>query len=117
MTGPVHSSADFIDDDADRRKERCHRIFANLYVVRASLRLGLLLGVLNAVVAVGVLALVEWLRPASVGWFAYAPLNDIVLQDRDFPWSYVAVPAALVVVNVAVVVSRARQHDGRAHRA
>ena len=63
----------------------------------------LLLGLLNAVVAVVCLSLVDLATPDSFGWFAYAPLDDVVVQDPRFPWHYVAVPAALLVTNVLAV--------------
>lgn len=64
---------------------------------------GVVLGLLNAVVAAGALALVEVLTPDEFGWFAYAPLDDVVVQDPRFPWRYVAVPLALLVTNALAV--------------
>jgi hypothetical protein len=61
---------------------------------------GLALGLLNALVALGSLALVEALTPDEFGWFAYAPLNEVIVQDPRFPWQYVVVPLALMVANV-----------------
>lgn len=63
----------------------------------------LLLGVLNAVVAVLTLALVAAATPDDVGWFAYAPMDEVVVQDPRFPWHYVAVPLALLVTNALAV--------------
>ncbi len=68
--------------------------------MRRLLPAGLVLGFVNAVVAAGALALVEVLTPDEFGWFAYAPLNDVVVQDPRFPWRYVVVPLALIVTNV-----------------
>lgn len=68
-----------------------------------SLRLGLLLGMLNAAVAVAALAVVEALTPQQFGWFAYAPLDDVVVDDPRFPWSYVAVPLSLILADVMAV--------------
>lgn len=59
----------------------------------------LVLGALNALVAVAALALVEALTPDSFGWFAYAPVEQAVVPDPRFPWRYVVVPLALVVLN------------------
>lgn len=77
--------------------------------MRATWRTGLLLGSLNGAVAVAVLGLVDWLTPGQVGWFAYAPLTDIVVQERPFPWSYVVVPVALVALNIATAMIYARR--------
>ena len=74
---------------------------------------GLLLGVLNAVVAVGVLASVEVLTPDQFGWYAYAPLDEVLVRDPRVPWEYVAVPLALVATDVAVVLGLARRRHGR----
>lgn len=46
------------------------------------------------------MALVEVLTPDKFGWLAYAPLNEVVVQDPRFPWRYVVVPMALLVTNV-----------------
>lgn len=70
---------------------------------------GLALGVLNAFVALGALALVEALTPDEFGWFAYAPLNEVVVQDPRFPWHYVVVPLALILANVVAVPVLARR--------
>ena len=81
---------------------------------------GLLLGVLNAVVAVAVLALVEAQAPDQFGWYAYAPLDEVVVRDPRLPWLHLAVPLALVVTNVVAVtaVSRhLRRPPGRSGRA
>ena len=64
---------------------------------------GLVLGVLNAGVALATLALVEALTPDEFGWFAYAPLNEVVADDPRFPWHYVVLPLALLVANVLVL--------------
>lgn len=69
----------------------------------------LLIGALNAVVAVVALAVVELATPDEFGWFAYAPLDEVVVEDPRFPWQYVVVPLALVALNavtVPVVVTR-----------
>ena len=71
--------------------------------MRRTLLAGLLLGVLNAVVAVAVLALVELLTPDEFGWFAYAPLDEVVVRDPRFPWQYVAVPLALVATDLVAL--------------
>ena len=65
-----------------------------------SLTAGLALGVLNAVVSIGTFAIVEALTPDEFGWFAYAPLNEVVVDEPRLPWHYVVVPLALVVANV-----------------
>ncbi len=62
-----------------------------------------LLGILNALVAVVALALVEVATPDEFGWFAYAPLGQVVVRDPRFPWRYVAVPAALLALNAVAV--------------
>lgn len=75
-----------------------------------SLAAGLALGALNAFVALATLAVVEALTPDEFGWFAYAPLNDVVADDPRFPWHYVVLPLALVVANVLalpVIIRRA----------
>lgn len=78
----------------------------------------LLLGVLNAVVAVVLLVLVDAATPDDFGWFAYAPLHDgVVLRDPRFPWHYVVVPLVLVAINALVVplyLRRALRRDGAA---
>lgn len=71
--------------------------------MRRSLTAGLTLGALNAVVAIATFAIVEALTPNDFGWFAYAPLNEVVVEDPRFPWHYVVVPLALVVANVLAV--------------
>ncbi len=63
----------------------------------------MLLGVLNAVVAVVALSLVDLATPDTFGWFAYAPLNDVVVEDPRFPWEYVVLPLVLVVTNALAV--------------
>ena len=75
-----------------------------------SLAAGLALGALNAFVALATLALVEALTPDEFGWFAYAPLNEVVVDDPRFPWHYIVLPLALLIANVlalSVVVRRA----------
>ena len=73
-----------------------------------SLAAGLVLGALNAFVALSTLALVEALTPDEFGWFAYAPPNEVV-DDPRLPWHYVVLPLALLVANVLAppVVQRA----------
>ncbi len=63
------------------------------------LQAALVLGVLNAVVAVAALAAVEALTPSQFGWYTYAPLDEVVVRDPRFPRHYVVVPLALVVAN------------------
>lgn len=41
--------------------------------------------------------------PAESGWFAYAPLNEAAPPDPGFPWRYVVVPLALLLVDVVAV--------------
>ena len=82
----------------------------SLHRVNRSLTAGLALGALNAVVAIATFAIVEALIPDEFGWFAYAPLNEVAVDDPRFPWHYVVVPLALVVANVLalpVLVRRA----------
>ena len=69
----------------------------------------LLLGVLNAVVAVVCLALVDLATPDTFGWFAYAPLDDVVVEDPRFPWAYVVLPVVLVVTNAVAVTALLRR--------
>ena len=69
----------------------------------------LLLGLLNAVVAVVCLSLVDLATPDSFGWFAYAPLNEVVVEDPRFPWEYVALPLALLVTNAVAVTALLRR--------
>lgn len=61
---------------------------------------GLIFGILNALVGAASLALVAVLTPDEFGWFAYAPLNEVVVQDPRFPWQNIVVPLALLVTNV-----------------
>ena len=68
----------------------------------------LVIGALNAVVAVLALVLVELAVPDEFGWYAYAPLNAAV-PDPRFPWRYVAVPVALVLANAMVVPAVVRR--------
>ena len=79
-----------------------------------SLVVGLVFGALNAVVAIATLALVNAVTPDNFGWFAYAPLNEDVVRDPRFPWQYVAVPVALIVVNVLAVPFLLRRSDSSA---
>jgi hypothetical protein len=81
--------------------------------VPRSLAAGLALGLLNALVALGALILVEALTPDEFGWFAYAPLNEVVVQDPRFPWRYVVVPLALIVANVLVLPTLVRRATRR----
>ena len=67
--------------------------------MQRSLGIALLLGVLNAVVALLALVLVDLATPDQFGWFAYAPLDESVPQDPRFPWRYVVVPLVLLVTN------------------
>jgi xanthine/uracil permease len=69
----------------------------------------LLLGVVNAVVAVLALAAVELATPDEFGWFAYVPLDDVVVDGPRFPWQYVVVPVALLVVNLVAVTALLRR--------
>ncbi len=82
--------------------------------MRRSLVAALLLGALNAVVAVATLALVHAVTPDDFGWFAYAPLNEAVVQDPRFPWQYVAVPVALLFANTLAVPLFLRRADSSA---
>ena len=77
--------------------------------MRRPLVAGLLLGVLNAVVAVTALFLVEVLTPDEFGWFAYAPLDEVVVRDPRFPGEYVAVPLALVAANLVALPACVRR--------
>lgn len=77
--------------------------------MRRTLLAGLLLGLLNAVVAVAVLVLVELLTPDQFGWFAYAPLDEVVVRDPRFPWQYVAVPLALVATDLVALPAFVRR--------
>lgn len=61
------------------------------------------LGSMNAVIALLALALVDVARPDHFGWYAYAPLDEVVVKDPRFPWHYVVVPLALLGVNVLAV--------------
>jgi hypothetical protein len=63
----------------------------------------LLLGVLNADVAVVALALVEVATPEEFGWFTCAPVDEVVMRDPRFPWQHVAVPVPLLVTNALAV--------------
>lgn len=72
----------------------------------------LLLGSMNAAIAVAALALVEVSTPDSSGWYAYAPLDEVVVRDPGFPWHYVVVPLCLLLANVVV----ARAYLGRTTR-
>ena len=74
---------------------------------------GLVLGVLNAVVAAAALRVVAVATPDASGWFAYSPLEGTLARDPRFPWEYVVLPLALLVVNVLAVpwlVRRAGPH-------
>lgn len=70
-----------------------------LLPVRRPLAAALALGILNALVGCAALAGVEVATPHEFGWFAYSA-EDVVVQDPSFPWQYVVVPLALVLVNV-----------------
>lgn len=63
----------------------------------------LLFGLVNAVIAVVALALVEVATPDDFDWYAYVPLDEVVVNDPRFPWHYVVVPLALFVSNVVVL--------------
>lgn len=78
-----------------------------------TLAAGLALGALNAMVALATLALVDVLTPDSFGWFAYAPLNEGVVEDPRFPWRNIVVPLALVVVNVLALPLAVRRANRR----
>ncbi len=78
--------------------------------MKRPLTAALVLGLMNAAIAVVALALVEVATPDEFGWYAYAPLDEVVLKDPRFPWHYVVVPLSLLVANVAVV----RAYLGRA---
>ncbi len=67
--------------------------------MKRPLTAALILGALNAAVAVLALAIVELATPNEFGWYAYAPLNEVVLDPR-FPWQYVVVPLSLLAANV-----------------
>ena len=74
--------------------------------VRRLLLLGLLLGLANAVAAFATLyAVYQVSGPDEVfGYFGDVPVN--VVYDSyydDFPWEYVAIPAVLIVLNVALL--------------
>lgn len=81
--------------------------------MRHPLVAGLLLGLLNAVVAVAALSLVEVLTPEEFGWFAYAPVDEVLVQDPRFPWRYVAVPLALIATNLVAVPAYVRHLQRR----
>jgi heme/copper-type cytochrome/quinol oxidase subunit 1 len=85
------------------------RVGASLRPVRHPLSAAVLLGVLNGAVAVMALALVEVATPDQFGWFAYAPLQEVVVRDPRFPWHYVVVPLSLVVTNVLAVTAYLRR--------
>ena len=63
----------------------------------------LALGLVNAVTAAVALALVEITTPDRFGWFAYAPLDEVVVDDPRFPWHYVVVPLSLLIANAVIV--------------
>lgn len=71
------------------------------------------LGVLSAFVALLTLAAVEALTPNKFGWLAYAPLNEVVVDDPRFPWHYIVLPLALLVANVLALPVVARQTINR----
>ena len=52
-------------------------------------------------------------RRDEFGWYAYAPLDEVVVKDPRFPWHYVVVPLALLVANVVAF----RAYLARAARA
>lgn len=79
--------------------------------VSRSLVVGLVFGAVNAVVAIATLALVNAVTPDNFGWFAYAPLNEAVVRDPSFPWEYLAVPVALIVINVFAAPFLLRRSD------
>ncbi len=68
----------------------------------------LALGALNAAVAVLALVIVELATPDEFGWYAYAPLDEVV-RDPRFPWHYVVVPLSLLVANVLAVTACLRR--------
>lgn len=61
------------------------------------------MGLLNAPLALALLALVEASTPNEFGWLAYAPLNEVAVRAPCFPWEYVVVPLGLIVTNVVAV--------------
>ena len=69
----------------------------------------MLLGALNAAVAVVAMALVEVTTPDEFGWFAYAPLDEVVVRDPRFPWHYVVVPLSLLLANTLTVTACLRR--------
>ena len=79
--------------------------------MRAHLPAALLLGVLNAAVAVLVMVLVEVATPGSFGWHAYAPLDEVVVRDPRSPWAYIAVPLVLVAANAVAVSAWLARRD------
>ncbi len=79
--------------------------------MRAHLPAALLLGLLNAAVAVLVIVLVELATPDTFGWYAYAPLDQVVVRDPRFPWALVAVPLVLLVANAVAVSAWLARRD------
>jgi xanthine/uracil permease len=79
--------------------------------VKRPLTAALLLGLVNAAVAVLALALVEVATPDEFGWFAMRRSRRRRAGPR-FPWHYVVAPLSLLVANVVVV----RAYLGRALR-
>lgn len=70
----------------------------------------MLLGLVNAFAAVLVLYVVDAVAgDEEFGWFAYAPLNDVVVTDRPFPWAYVVLPLSLLALNALLVPLMARR--------
>jgi hypothetical protein len=63
----------------------------------------LVLGSINAMIAVLALVLVEIATPDEFGRYAYAPLDGVIVKDPRFPWHYVVVPPTLIIANVAAV--------------
>ena len=65
---------------------------------------GLLFGLLNGAAAAAALFVVSRTAPDQFGWFAYAPLDESVVDDSyGFPWEYVVIPVVLVLLNALLV--------------
>ena len=78
-----------------------------------------MLGVLNAVVVLGLLVLIREAEQGglggeySYGYFSYVPLTEYQVPSR-FPWEYVLPPVVLAVLNgaVAAVLLRRGRRNG-----
>lgn len=65
---------------------------------------GVLFGLVNGLAAAAALCAVDAAVPDELSWFAYAPVNENVVQDRyGFPWEYVVVPAVLLALNALLL--------------